>query len=220
MKKLTRLCTCLILIVGCVSQPIPAWLDKGFDDLERYKSFALIGDDRKASLYFQNVLEEISKSGDLDILAKVYLTRCAVETALLLPARDEEYVKIAAVQSSAGTKAYHDFLTGPSHSLDPSGLPDPYRKVIEVARQGTLSEMNHVVAGIDDPLSRLIAAGWLVRQGKYDEGLLNTAIETASSRGWKRALLVYLERLQSLYESRMDTEQADLLRKRMEILRR
>ena len=218
MKKITGLFISLILMVGCASQPIPAWLDKGFADLERYKSYALIGEEKKTAVYFKRALEEISKSGDLDILARAYLTKCAIEMALLDEIHDGEYLKIEAVQPVAGTKAYHDFLVGSADSADLGRLPDPYRAVIKAYREGRQSDINRTVAGIDDPLSRLVAVGWLVRQKQYDEVLLKTAIETASARGWKKALLVYLKRLQSFYESRKDMGQADHVRKRIELL--
>ena len=49
------------------------------------------------------------------------------------------------------------------------------------------------LARIDDPQSRLIAAGVLFRQGRADPGVIALAIDTASAQGWRRALLAWLQ---------------------------
>jgi len=38
--------------------------------------------------------------------------------------------------------------------------------------------------------------------------LLTGAVETTSRQGWKKALLVYLSRLQAFYEQRQEVEKA------------
>jgi hypothetical protein len=46
--------------------------------------------------------------------------------------------------------------------------------------------------GIADPLSRLIAAGVLMRRGVATPAVIAAAVETASQRGWRRPLLAWL----------------------------
>ena len=48
------------------------------------------------------------------------------------------------------------------------------------------------MAAIQDPLSQLVAAGVLFRSGRATPGVIATAVNTASERGWRRPLLAWL----------------------------
>ena len=61
----------------------------------------------------------------------------------------------------------------------------------------------------------LVMTGILVRHGYETGELLSGAAETASRQGWKRALLVYLGRLQIFYEQRQEGAKADKIRQRI-----
>ena len=49
------------------------------------------------------------------------------------------------------------------------------------------------LAAMDDPQSRLIAAAVLLRRGQATPGVISSAVETASSQGWRRPLLAWLK---------------------------
>jgi hypothetical protein len=57
--------------------------------------------------------------------------------------------------------------------------------------------------------------GLLVRYGYENAELLNGAVETASRQGWKKALLVYLERLHAFYMECREGEKADKIKQRI-----
>ena len=48
------------------------------------------------------------------------------------------------------------------------------------------------LAGIADPLARLVAAGAMLQAGRIAPADIVTATETASSQGWRRPLLTWL----------------------------
>jgi hypothetical protein len=52
---------------------------------------------------------------------------------------------------------------------------------------------NKAVAGIKEPLPRLVAAALLLKTGRADPATLALAVDTASERGWRRPLLAWLE---------------------------
>ena len=72
--------------------------------------------------------------------------------------------------------------------------------------------------GISDPLSRLVMTGRLVLSGYEDETMLLSAQETASRQGWKKALLVYLNRLGVYYENRREFEKAKKIKEKIRLI--
>src|SRR5512137_736782 len=82
------------LIVSCGSQSVPDWKNTGFNQLESYKKNALIGKELIAESNFKKAADEIKRSGDLDTLAKAYMTKFGVHAALLESFRDDEYLEI------------------------------------------------------------------------------------------------------------------------------
>ncbi len=219
MKRLLLPLILLLLVASCSSgPPIPDWNLKSYNRLEDFKKNYLEGNKAIADIHFKRALAEIRKSGDLDLLAKAYLIRMALEVAVLKQAGDEEFLKVEAVQSDPVNKNFHAFLTGKQdHVRDPL-LPDQYRGIQRYLSQGKKDIPSNELARIEDPASRLIAVGVCVGQGRFDEKSLNIAIETASRNGWKKPLLAYLERLRIYYEDRNQTDKARAIRERIQLI--
>ena len=84
MRKIICLMLFTFLLVGCgSSKPVPEWTDASVNQLENYKKSYLSGKERIAEAYFDKAVDEIKSSGDLDILARAYLTKYAVQVAVL-----------------------------------------------------------------------------------------------------------------------------------------
>ena len=219
MKKIIIPLILLAWIAGCSSSPpIPDWTLASFNRLEDFKKNILEGNRRIAYLHFQKAVEEIKKSGDLDVLARAYLIRMAAEVALLEKSEDESFLKIDAVQSNPVHQNFHAFLTGPISRVQEQLLPAAYRTVTKRLQQGKMDGLAADIAGIDDPFSRLLAAAVCIKEGQASEAILKTAIDTASRNGWKKALLVYLEKLQLFYENHGQGEQATAVSKRIHLI--
>jgi hypothetical protein len=58
---------------------------------------------------------------------------------------------------------------------------------------GATGAPDAALAGIADPMARLVAAGVLFRRGLATPGTITLAIDTASARGWRRPLLAWLQ---------------------------
>jgi hypothetical protein len=71
------------------------------------------------------------------------------------------------------------------------------------------------VRAIEDPLSRLIAAGVLFRSGQASPQVLVLATETASAQGWRRPLLAWLGVQAARAEQAGAAEEAQRIRRRM-----
>jgi hypothetical protein len=70
---------------------------------------------------------------------------------------------------------------------------------------------------VDEPLSRLVAAGVLLRRGQASPAVLALAAETASAQGWRRPLLAWLGAQALRAEQAGDTLEAARLRRRMDL---
>ncbi len=74
------------------------------------------------------------------------------------------------------------------------------------------------VAEIKDPLSRLVAAGVLLRGGAAAPALLQQGVDTASEQGWRRPLMAWLLLQLKAAQQGGDAEQQAQLRRRLKLL--
>jgi hypothetical protein len=219
MKKALSILACCLLLSGCASQTVPDWKNIGYNQLENYKKNYLTGKDFIAETNFRKATDEIKNSGDLDALAKAYLTKFGVQTALLETFRDEEYLDIEEILPNPEYLNFYNFLRGILGYVDGSRLPSRYQGVFNAVRTNNTQELEKQINNIGDPLSRLIATGVAVRQKCFNEAILKNAVETASANGWRKALLVYLTQLQRWYEKNNETAKADKTRKTILLLK-
>lgn len=220
MKKIGLFFAIIAILAGCGSKNIPDWTYASFNQLESFKKSYLSGNERIAELHFYKATAEIKKSGDMEILARAYLMKYAVHVAVLEPFDDREYLTIEAVSPVARNRNFHSFLKGAFDHVDVDLLPKQYEGFVKAFRGGKAENVTGEIAKIEDSLSRLITVGLLVTQGKYDEGNLKLAIDTASRNGWKKALVVYLERLQLFYEGKKEKDKAVSIQQRLQIIRK
>ena len=80
-------------------------------------------------------------------------------------------------------QAYADYLAGRATAAQAALLP-------EAQRAAAASPQS--IAGIADPLARLVAAGAAVRAGRATPEVMALATDTASAQGWRRPLMAWL----------------------------
>jgi hypothetical protein len=178
------------LLAGCGGKPPPAdWKMNAVSLLESTQKRWLEGDTGAAELALAKTRAEISKSGRADLLARAELAACAARVASLDFAPCAAFDKLAA-DASAGDAAYARFLAGDWAGLDAQLLPAHYASLLGA---GDATAANKALAGIKDPLPRLVAAALLFKSGRADPATLAQAVDTASERGWRRPLLAWLE---------------------------
>jgi hypothetical protein len=84
-------------------------------------------------------------------------------------------------------QAYARYLAGTAQVTDAASLPQAHR-----ALAGGSAAPDAALAAIHDPLSRLVAAGVLLRRNQATPGVVASAVEAASAQGWRRPLLAWL----------------------------
>jgi hypothetical protein len=220
MKRILRLLFLFLLLVGCVSKPAPGWIAAGSEQLESYKrDFLTGGQPVVTERHFQKAVEEIKKSGDLDLLGRAWLTKMALQAAILGEMEEGEYGKIAAAQTVPTNRNFYLFLTGDPAAVDGELLPGQYRSFLKAFRDSDVVKTGKEIAAMEeDPLSQLIAAGLAVRRQLESEAIIQAAVSTASRNGWKRALLAWLERLRIFYEASGEPDKAVAVRQRIDLI--
>ncbi len=217
MSKILCLLVLLLSLSGCGPKAAP-WLSEGYQRLENFKTDFLTG--RPAAVteaQFRKAAEEIKKSGDLDLLGKVWLTRMALQIAVLAEPEEGEFSRVDAAEPVPANRNFLRFLRG-DPAAEEALLPERYRGVLPSLRGGTTSELSVIIEKLDDHLSRLIVAGIAVRGNRESEPLFLLAVETASRNGWKRALLAWLKRLESFYGASGEAAKAASVRRRIEVI--
>ncbi len=113
-------------------------------------------------------------------------------------------------------RAYADYLAGQIQAQDIALLPAPHRAVAD----GRMSaeSADSALAGIEDPLSRLIAAGVLFHGSRASPQTLQIAVDTASAQGWRRPLLAWLGVQLMRAEQAGDTTEAQRLRRKIGVV--
>ena len=197
------------LLASCAGgPPPPVWQANAHAALNSHESAYLKGDTRIAASEFARARSEISRSGRGDLLARAELVRCAAQVASL---EFDDCPGYLAHEADAGAqeRAYAAYLSGRWQGLDAAQLPAHHR-TLPVSGPAAL-------AGVDDPLARLIAAGALLRAGRIDPAGIAGAVNTASANGWRRPLLAWLGVQAKRAEDAGDREAAADIRRRMAI---
>ena len=137
--------------------------------------------------------------------------RCALRVASLGVEPCEGFERLRA-DAPAAERAYADYLAGRIAPPDVPLLPVQHRAV--AAGQGDAG----AVQAIEDPVSRLVAAGVLFRSGRASPQVLVLASDTASAQGWRRPLLAWLGVQAQRAEQAGAAEDAQRLRRRMALV--
>lgn len=195
-------------LAGCGNKPrAPEWQVNARGSLERYIDAYLGGDARVEAAEFDRARRELGSTGQPGLVARAELTRCALRVASLVfePCAGFEGLR---ADAPAPERAYADYLAG-RIGLPVIGLLPPQHRSVASA-QGAAA-----LHAIEDPLSRIVAAGVLFRKGQATPGVLALAADTASAQGWRRPLLAWLGVQAQRAEQAGAVEEAQRLRRRM-----
>ena len=211
MTRVLIVLTCAMLLAACGNKPRqPDWLVNADGAQERYQRAYLSGRDRLAASEFIRFRAEAASTAQAGLVARVELTRCAMQVASLDFSQCTGFEALRRDAPEA-ERAYADFLAGALAPEQARSLPEVYRGV--ASGQGGAE----AVQGIKDPVSRLIAAAVLLRTGKADPQVLQVGTDTASEQGWRRAVMAWLGAQALRAEAAGATEEAQRLRRRMEL---
>ena len=202
---------CALLLAACSSKPpVPDWQMNAQAAATKATEAYLSGNARVEQLEWDRARAEVARTGRADLLARLELMRCAAQVASLVVLPCDRFDALRP-DASVPEQAYADYLAGRVSPPQVPLLPEAQRKVAAAGEAATL-------AGIEDPLSRLVAAGVLFQAGRASPAVVAAATETASAQGWRRPLLAWLLLQVQRAEAAGDAEAAAALRRRVGIV--
>lgn len=196
---------------SCGSKPpVPDWEMNAHGAAQKATEAYLSGNTRVAELEWARARVEVARTGRPDLLARLELLRCAAQTASLVPGPCDGFEALRG-DAAERERAYADYLAGRLQPQQLPLLPEPQRKI---AASGSAAAL----ADIEDPLSRLVAAGVLALSGGAGPAVVASASDTASARGWRRPLMAWLMLDLQRAEAEGDAQGASALRRRLAIV--
>ncbi len=200
------------LLGACASgPPAPQWRLAARSALGSFEDAYLRGDSRIAEQEFARARAELARTGDAALVARAELTRCALRVASLEFDDCPGFAPLAH-DAGAAARAYAAFIGGRWEAVDASQLQAPHRAVFaRGADAGALAEVR-------DPLSKLVAAGALMRVGKIAPSGIAAAVDAASANGWRRPLLAWLGVQERRAQAAGDSQAAAAIRRRIELV--
>jgi hypothetical protein len=201
-----------VLLAGCGTQaPAPSWRAGAADSLQRYSIAYLKGDARTEGVEFDRARSELASTGQPGMVARAELTRCAMQVASLVfePCQGFERLRRDAPPAE---RAYADYIAGRATPADVPLVPEQHR-AIAGGREDTAT-----LQAIGDPVSRLVAAGVLLRSGRAAPQVVQVAVDTASQQGWRRPLLAWLGVQAQRAERAGHKDEAERIRRRMALV--
>ena len=193
-----------LLLAACAGKPQPpAWEPEARGALDGFSDDWLRGNSEAAEAEFARARRETAATGRFDLVAQAELVRCGVRVAAL----DYDCPGFAALapDATAAQRAYAAYLDGRWQGLDAALLPAQHRAVVT----------NATLAGVADPLARLVAAGALLKAGRIAPADILAAVDTASSQGWRRPLLAWLGVQEQRARAAGDSTAAERIRRRI-----
>jgi hypothetical protein len=202
MKKTALLLT--MVLAGCASKPQPPqWQPNARSALDGYTDAWLHGDTLAADAEFARARRETASTGRFDNVAQAELVRCAARVASLV--YDCPGYTALAGDATPAQQAYAAYLQGQWQGLNAGLLPEQHRAVLKSA----------TLAGVQDPLARLVAAGALLKAGKISPADIANAVDTASNQGWRRPLLAWLGVQEQRARAAGDAQAVERIRRRV-----
>lgn len=209
MKHLALLATVAMLTACSSTPPPPDWQMSARSGLDNAAIAWLEGRDAVERAEFARARAAVARTGRPELVARAEAHRCALRVATLA-LESCTGLDAAVADATPEDAAYARYLLNTPSAGDAALLPPSHRAV--------LAGSDPVVAlrAIEDPVSRLVAAGAALRRGQASPGLVQLAVDTASAQGWPRPLLAWLGVQQQAARAAGDKAQVERLQRRID----
>lgn len=210
--KNTIILSAALLLAACGSTPpAPDWQMNAHSSLDRATAAYMGGKDLVEKTEFARASEQIASTGKIELAIRAELARCASRVAALVFEACPGFEKLSR-DATAADLAYAAYLAGRVQPADVALLPEQHRAA---AGAGSDTAAAAAVQAIADPLSKLVAAGAVLRANRATPEVLAAAVNTASAQGWRRPLLAWLNVQALRAEKAGATAESERLRRRI-----
>lgn len=206
----------LLLMLGCTAKrPDDAWRYNTATAYKYAEQYFLEGKDSLAVSEFREAEKHAKQSADVIPLARLYLSICALNKAVLLDNGCASYLEVAPYADEPELYSYHALLTGTLENDQLRYLPERYRAFAGALLKQESASIRRLIGQMQPLSSKMIAAS-LARE-HIDDAIMESIIQEASHFGYKRALIAWMTLLAS---TTADRERAEQLLNRLQIMTR
>ena len=203
---------------ACASGPKQAeWQLNAKGATERATAAYLEGNTRVEIAEMAKARQELSSTGRIDLMARAELLSCASRVASLVFESCAGFEKLRQ-DAPPAERAYADYLAGKLAPQDVSLLP----KDQQISAQAVVLRAQPAITTIADPsatpLAKLVAAGTVFQAGLASPALVQSAVDAASSQGWRRPLLAWLGVQLAMADKAGDSLEAARLQRRIALI--
>ncbi|MDP2415985.1 MAG: hypothetical protein Q8M33_00670 [Hydrogenophaga sp.] len=214
------LCLALGLAACSNTPPPPDWQMNAKSSLERAADAWLSGHSAIEAVEFSRARNEVARTGQPERVARVELLRCATRVAALVFEPCTGFQALAQ-DAAPAEQAYARYLAGQSLAADTALLPEAQRPLAQAEAPPpaqSQAALEAALARIQDPLSRLVAAGVLLQRGLASPAVAALAADTASAQGWRRPLLAWLKVQQARAQAGGAVDEAARIQRRIDLV--
>ena len=199
------------LLAACSSAPPPPdWQMNARSSAERAAEAWLSGNTKVEEVEFLRARGEVARTAQPALLARLELTRCATRVAALVFEPCAGFQALA-VDAAPAEQAYARYLAGQALAADAALLPEAQRPLALAQAEApppaqSQAAIEAALARIQDPLSRLVAAGVLLQRGLATPEQLSPQERKEDSgppKAWEERVWVlsFSDKLRLLFEA-------------------
>ena len=185
------LLTLLLILSGCSSKTPPnMWQYKTHNSYQSFENYYLEYKLDLAAISLKRAREYASQSADLNTLAQIEISACALKVALLEPYSCQRYDNLENLADSKTLSAYNDFLQNKLSEEEVGNLPKQYRVFAKARLHNDKTQMFQEIPKITPLTSKMIAASLV--QDDLPEALRREILDEISFHGYTYATITWL----------------------------
>ncbi len=204
----------IFIFFGCSTKtPVNNWQYQSVNTYKSFEKYYLQNHLNLASVELQNARTYASQSSDLNTLARIELSYCALRVAMLENFSCPRYEKLKALINSNELEAYEAFLSKTITKKQISSLPQKYKNIALAQLKDDKSDINEQIKNISPITSKMIAASLNLKY--IDINIIDSIIDESSYNGYKNAVIAWLNlKLQHT----TDKKKRDIIIRKLKIL--
>jgi len=204
----------LLLFFGCSTKsPQNKWQYQSYNSYKSFEKYFLEYKLDLAAIELDRARESAKVSANLDTLARIELSKCALQVALLQEFTCKDYDSLKSLIKDNELSSYYNFLSVKFDKNDLNNLPKQYHSFAEAFLSKDLKSMKKSLKTVEPFTSQMIAAS-LIKE-ELDESTISMIVDKASFRGYRYAVIVWLN---FQIDQSDDPQERELLKEKLKII--